>query len=87
MGYVRSADDMQVSYSDVREDNTVLVVIERPRDWGFDTSKCLLPAYTWTENDGFDEGELQGLDTFVCNNALLICTQWENAIGPCTFYC
>lgn len=70
--YVQFADDTQVSYSDVRGDNTVLVVIERPRDWGFDTAKCLLPAYTWTEIDGFGEDELQELDTFVRNNAPLI---------------
>ena len=37
--YVRFDDDTQVSCSDVREDSTVLVVIERPRDWGFDTDE------------------------------------------------
>lgn len=31
--YVRLEDDTQVSYSEVREDNTVKVVVERPRDW------------------------------------------------------
>ena len=36
--YVRLEDDTQVSYSEVREDNTVKVVVERPRDWGFDTA-------------------------------------------------
>lgn len=70
--YVRFDDDTQVSYSDVREDNTVLVVIERPRDWGFDTAKCLLPAYLWTENDGFSKDDLEQLDEFVHNNAPLI---------------
>lgn len=70
--YVRFEDDTQVSYSDVREDNTVLVVIERPRDWGFDTVKCLLPAYRWVENSGFDDADLGRLDEFVRNNAPLI---------------
>ena len=70
--YVRFADDTQVSYSDVLEDNTVLVVIERPRDWGFDTEKCLLPPFSWTEVDGFNEEELSRLDRFVRNNAPLI---------------
>lgn len=36
--YVRFEDDTQVSYSDVQDDNTVLVVIERPKDRGFDTA-------------------------------------------------
>ena len=70
--YVRFEDDTQVSYSDVKDDNTVLVVIERPKDWGFDTAKCLLPAYLWIENDGFSEQDLAQLDTFVHNNAPLI---------------
>ncbi|MBS5451865.1 MAG: hypothetical protein KHZ24_11780 [Coriobacteriia bacterium] len=70
--YVRFADDTQVSYSDVRDDNTVKVVVERPRDWGFDTASCLLPAYRWSEVDGFSHEELEGLDGFVRNNAPLI---------------
>ena len=70
--YVQFADDTQVSYSDVRDDNTVLVVVERPRDWGFDTARCLLPPFSWVENDGFDEEALAELDRFVRNNAPLI---------------
>ena len=70
--YVRFEDDTQVSYSDVREDNTVLVVIERPRGWGFDTAECLLPAFSWQGLDGFSDEEAEELDTFVRNNAPLI---------------
>ena len=70
--YVRLEDDTQISYSDVKDDNTVEVVVERPRDWGFDTAKCLLPAFRWTLNDGFSDGELGSLDDFVRNNAALI---------------
>lgn len=70
--YVRLEDDTQISYSGVRDDNTVKVVVERPRDWGFDTAECILPAYDWTLNDGFTKNELAELDTFVRNNAPLI---------------
>lgn len=49
--YVRLEDDTQVSYSEVREDNTVKVVVERPRDWGFDTAKCILPAFNWVSHE------------------------------------
>ena len=70
--YVRFEDDTQVSYSNVRDDNTVLVVIERPRDWGFDTAECLLPAYMWTRTEGFDDSDIRKLDSFVRNNAALI---------------
>lgn len=70
--YVRLEDDTQVSYSEVREDNTVKVVVERPRDWGFDTAECVLPAFNWVSHEGFSEADLQELDDFVRNNAPLI---------------
>lgn len=70
--YVRLEDDTQVSYSEVREDNTVKVVVERPRDWGFDTAECILPAFNWASHEGFSEADLKELDGFVRNNAPLI---------------
>lgn len=70
--YVRLEDDTQVSYSEVREDNTVKVVVERPRDWGFDTAECILPAFNWVSHEGFSEADLQELDDFVRNNVPLI---------------
>lgn len=70
--YVRLEDDTQVSYSEVREDNTVKVVVERPRDWGFDTAECILPAFNWVSHEGFSEADLKELDDFVRNNAPLI---------------
>lgn len=70
--YVQFPDETQIAYSDVREDGTVLVGIERPRDWGFDSARCILPAYTWTDIDGFDDGEIDALDSFLRNNAPLI---------------
>ncbi len=70
--YARFDDDTQVSCSSVRDDDTVLVVIERPRDWGFDTAKCLLPARSWVDIDGFGEADLAEFDAFVRDNAPLI---------------
>ena len=32
--YVQFPDETQVAYSDVQEDGTVRIDIERPRDWG-----------------------------------------------------
>lgn len=70
--YVRFEDETQVSYSDVRDDNTVLVTVERPRDWGFDTAECVLPSFKWVRNEGFNKSQLKELDEFVRNNAPLI---------------
>lgn len=43
--YVQFPDETQIAYSDVREDGTVRIDIERPRDWGFDSARCIMPAY------------------------------------------
>lgn len=71
-GYVTFPDDTQVVYSDVREDGTVLVRIERPRDMGFDSAECLMPAYRWDNVDGFTTEEVGAFDEFLHNNAPLI---------------
>lgn len=33
-------DETQIAYSDLREDGTVLIGIERPCNWGFDSSRA-----------------------------------------------
>lgn len=71
--YVRLEDDTQVSYSEVREDNTVKVVVERPRDWGFDTAECILPAFNWVSHEGFSEADLKELDDLCVITPRLSC--------------
>lgn len=70
--YVTLHDGTQIAYSAVREDGTVLVGIERPVDMGFDSARCLLPAYSWRDVDGFTDAELTDLESFLRNNAPLI---------------
>ena len=70
--YVQFPDETQIAYSDTREDGTILVGIERPRDWGFDSARCLLPSYRWSEVDGFNAQEIDGFEAFLRSNAPLI---------------
>ena len=70
--YVTLRDGTQLAYSAVREDGTVLVGIERPRDMGFDSARCLLPAYAWRGIEGFSGEEVSELEQFLRNNAPLI---------------
>lgn len=67
--YVRLEDDTQISYSEVREDNTVKIVVERPRDWGFDTAECILPAFNWVSHEGFSEVDRSRAQTW-CKSVL-----------------
>ena len=67
--YVQFPDETQIAYSDVREDGTVRIGIKRPRDWGFDSARCIMPAYQWSDIDGFSDQEIEEFDTFLRNNA------------------
>lgn len=71
-GYVQLPDETQFAYSDIREDGTVLMLIERPRDWGFDSARCILPSYQWSDIDGFSQAEIDDFDTFLHDNAPFI---------------
>ena len=70
--YAELEDGTQFAHSDVNEDNTVRVWVERPRDWGFDSASCLMPSYAWSHVDGFSEEELAGFTDFLKRNAPLI---------------
>lgn len=70
--YAQFPDETCIAYGDIREDQTVEVVIERPRDWGFDSARCLMPAYRWRDVDGFTEDDLARLESFLRDNAPLI---------------
>lgn len=70
--YVKLPDETQFAYSETRDDGTVKIAIERPRDWGFDTAKCIMPAYRWFEVDGFTQEELDDFESFLRDNAPLI---------------
>lgn len=70
--YIKLPDETQFAYSDIQEDNTIEVSVERPREMGFDTARCLLPAHRWLDVEGFGADEMARIDAMVKNNAPLI---------------
>ena len=70
--YIALADDTQLAYSETRADGTIVVTAERPIDMGFDSARCLLPAYSWSDVAGFTKDEMNRLDAIVHDNAPLI---------------
>ena len=70
--YLKFPDETQVAYSWLLPDNTVEVAIERPIDWGFDSARCLLPAFTWFDVEGFTAEEIADFDDLLRHNAPLI---------------
>lgn len=70
--YIKLADDTQIANSNILEDQTVQVSIERLVDGGFDSATCFLPQCRWQSVEGFSTSELEHFTEIVKNNAPLI---------------
>ena len=70
--YAELEDGTQFAYSNVLDDGTVDISVERPINLGFDSARCSLPAFEWSCVEGFDDADMKRLDTFVHNNASLM---------------
>jgi len=66
-------DETEIVHSEMREDETVKVYIEKPdaRD-GFHHAACILPGYHWEENSGFTDAELDRFLEIIQSTAHLI---------------
>lgn len=74
--YMTLADGTEVSHSQVVEDDgtpSVYVHFERPTKDGFDSARCELPSYAWTQWEGSFSPEDKAFFTKLLeNNAHLI---------------
>ena len=53
--YMTLSDETEIVHSQLIEDKgikKVIVNFERPTDNGFDSARCELPEYKWTEKEG-----------------------------------
>ena len=66
-------DGTEIVHSEMREDETVKVCIEKPdaRD-GFHRASCILPGYWWIENHGFTDEEIERFMEVIQSTAHLI---------------
>lgn len=70
--YAELEDGTQVAYSNVLDDGTVEVSVERPIELGFDSALCSIPAFEWSNVEGFTQSDMDAIDSFVHANAPLI---------------
>ncbi len=74
--YMTFEDGTEVVHSELIEDGKeakVLVHFERPTKDGFDSARCELPSYTWTDWEGhFSDTEKATFENFLQNNAHLL---------------
>lgn len=58
-------DGTEIVHSEMKNDGSVKVYIEKPVMLGFKSVECWLPKYEWKNNNGFSEEELTYFDEFV----------------------
>lgn len=84
--YLTLSDNTSIAHSEMKDDGTVKVYIEKPVEGGFSHITCMLPKYEWKDCEGFDNEEITILKKFVEDNAHLIIEfsqqgGFENASG------
>ena len=59
--YITLADETLITHSHLLGDGeiqSVEVHFERPKPYGFDVARCVLPSYEWIIKDGFSDDEI-----------------------------
>ena len=56
----------------------VIVNFERPTEDGFDSARCELPDYKWTERQGYSDEEIAMFEELLHSNAHLLYRYAEN---------
>ncbi len=66
-------DSTEIVHSDLLPDGCVRVYVEKPdaKD-GFHSAVCMLPAYRWTDVEGFTPAEIQKYQEIIGSTAHLI---------------
>ena len=73
--YMTLSDETEIVHSQLIEDKgikKVIVNFERPTDNGFDSARCKLPEYKWTEKEGYSDEEIAFFEKLLHSNAHLL---------------
>lgn len=65
--YMTLADETEIVHSQIIEKDgikKVIVNFERPTENGFDSARCELPDYKWTERIGYSDEEISMFENF-----------------------
>ena len=73
--YMTLSDETEIVHSQLIEDKgikKVIVNFERPTDNGFDSARCELPEYKWTEKEGYSDEEIAFFEKLLHSNPHLL---------------
>ena len=79
--YMILADETEIVHSQIIEKDgmkKVIVNFERPTESGFDSARCELPDYKWTEKTGYSDEEINMFEKLLHNHAHLLYRYAEN---------
>ena len=81
--YMTLSDETEIVHSQLIEDKgikKVIVNFERPTDNGFDSARCELPEYKWTEKEGYSDEEIAFFEKLLHSNAHLL-YKYDSNVG------
>ena len=70
--FLQLNDQTEIVHSQMLDDGSVKVYIEKPVDGGFQSAVCFLPEYKWQEINGFEEADIQNFQDLLESVAHLI---------------
>ena len=70
--FIELPDKTEITHSDMRDDGTVKVCVEKPVEGDFKTAYCELPSYRWYDVEGYTQDELEEQQRIVESLAHLI---------------
>ena len=81
--YMILADGTEIVHSQIIEKDgmkKVIVNFERSTESGFDSARCELPDYKWTEKTGYSDEEINMFEKLLHNNTHLLYRYAENVL-------
>ena len=72
--------NMMYPYMTLADETEIVVIVhfERPTENGFDSARCELPDYKWTEKEGYSDEEIAVFEELLHSNAHLLYKYAEN---------
>lgn len=58
-------DETVVMYSQLLNDGSQIVHLERPTERGFDSARCTLPGVQWLYQEGYSRFEISAFETML----------------------
>ena len=73
--YITLADETEITHSHIIEKDNIQQIevhFERPKGYGFDVARCILPEYKWLKIEGYTDEEIEKFNEILKHNAHLL---------------